>query len=62
MLTGRHEEEVSGLQRNVLKELSKLHERARKAMKNMVKALWPSDTPPESMEGWLTCSRVLGVA
>ena len=27
------------------------HERARKAMKNMAKALWTSDTPTESMEG-----------
>ena len=51
MLTGRHEEEVSGMQNDVLKELTKLHERARKAMKNMAKALWPSDAPPESMEG-----------
>ena len=51
MLTGRHEEEVSGLQSDVLRELSKLHKRARKAMKNMAKALWPSDAPLESMEG-----------
>ena len=51
MLTGREEEEVSGLQSDVLKELPKLHEHARKAMKNMAKALWPSDAPPESMEG-----------
>ena len=51
MLTGRHEEEVSKLQSDVLKELSKLHERAQKAMKNMAEALWPSDAPPESMEG-----------
>lgn len=51
MLTGRHEEEVSGLQSDVLKELAKLHECSRKAMKNMAKALWPSDAPPESMEG-----------
>ena len=51
MLTGHHEDEVSGLQSDILKELSKLHERARKAMKNMAKALWPSDAPPESMEG-----------
>ena len=39
------------LQSDILKELAKLHERARKAMKNMAKALWPSDVPPESMEG-----------
>ena len=42
---------MSGLQSDVLKELSKLHERAWRAMKNMAKALWPSDVPPESMEG-----------
>ena len=42
---------MSGLQSDVLKELSKLHERAREAMNNMAKALWPSDAPPESMEG-----------
>ena len=35
MLTGRKEEEVFGLQSDVLKELSKLQEHARKAMKNM---------------------------
>src|SRR5215216_7524959 len=51
LLTGRQGEEVSGLQSDVLKELSKMHERAWRAMKNMVKALWPSNVPPESMEG-----------
>lgn len=51
MLTGHHEEEVSGLQSDVLKELAKLHEHSRKAMKNMAKALWPSSTPPKSMKG-----------
>ena len=51
MLTGRPEEEMPVLQRDVLKELAKLHERPQKAMKNMAKALWPSDVPSESMEG-----------
>src|SRR5215216_5285969 len=51
LLTGRPEEEVSGFQGNVLKELSAVHARARKAMRSMAKALWPSYTPPESMEG-----------
>ena len=51
MLTGCPEEEGSGLQSDILKELAKLHERARKAMKNMAKTLRPSDVPPESMEG-----------
>ena len=51
LLTGRSDEEVSGFQGDILKELSVVHARARKAMKSMVKALWPSDTPPESMGG-----------
>ena len=51
LLTGHHEEEVSGFRGNVLKELSVVHERAWKAMRSMAKALWPSDAPPESMEG-----------
>ena len=42
---------MSGLQSDVLKELSKLHERTQNTMKNMAKALRPSDVPPESMEG-----------
>ena len=42
---------MSGFQGDVLKELSRVHERPRKAMKSMVKALWPSNAPPESMEG-----------
>ena len=50
LLTRRHEEEVSGFRGDVLKEISGVHERARKAMNSMVKALWPSDAPPESME------------
>ena len=51
LLIDRHEEEVSGLQIDILKELSKLHEHARKAMKNMTKAFWLFDAPPKSMEG-----------
>ena len=35
----------------MLRELSVVHERARKAMKSMGKALWPSGTSPEIMEG-----------
>ena len=50
LLTGSHEEEVSGFRADVLKELSVVHERARKAMGSMAKALWQSDAPPESME------------
>ena len=50
MLTGRPEEEVSGFQGDLLQELTKVHERARKAMRNIAKALWPADSPPGSME------------
>ena len=49
LLTGRPEGEVSGFQGDVLQELSKVHERAQKAMRNMEKALWPSDSPPGMM-------------
>ena len=49
LLTGRPEGEVSGFQGDLLQELSKVHERARKAMRNMAKALWPSDSPPGLM-------------
>ena len=51
MLTGRPEDEMPVLQSDILKELAKLHKHAWKAMKNMAKALWPSDVPPERMEG-----------
>ena len=50
VLTGRPEVEVSGFQGDLLQELSKVHERARKAMRNIAKALWVSDSPPGSME------------
>ena len=50
LLTGRPEGQVYGFQGDVLKEFSAVHARAQKAMRSMVKALWPSDTPPESME------------
>jgi hypothetical protein len=51
LLTGRPQEEVSTYDGNLLKELSKTYEKARKAIKSMAKALWPSDAPPESMAG-----------
>ena len=35
---------------DLLQELSKVHEPARKAMRNIAKALWPADSPPGSME------------
>ena len=50
VLTGRPEGEVSGFQGDLLQELSKVHDRARKAIRSIAKALWPSDSPPGSME------------
>ena len=50
MLTGRSEEEMSGSQGDLLQELSQLHEQAQQAMQSIAKALWPSASPPESME------------
>ena len=50
VLTGWPQEEVSGFQGDLLQELSKVHEQARKAMRNIAKALWPTHSPPGSME------------
>ena len=50
MLTGRPEEEVSGLSDDLLQGLSQMHEQARQAMRSVAKALWPSASPPGSME------------
>ena len=50
MLTGRPEEEMSVSQGDLLQELSQRHERARQAMRSIAKALWPSASPPGSME------------
>ena len=50
VLTGRPEEEVSGFQGGLLQELSKVHERARKAIRSIAKALWLADSPPGSLE------------
>ena len=50
MLTGRLEEEMSGSSVDLLQELSQMHERARHAMQSVAKALWPSASPPGSME------------
>jgi len=41
---------VSGFQGDLLQELSKVHERAWMAMRNIAKALWSADSPPGSME------------
>ena len=50
MLIGRPEEEVSGSSSDLLQGLSQLHEQARQAMWSVAKALWPSDSPPGSMD------------
>ena len=49
LITGRPEEETNTYGRYLLKELTKTHERAQKAMKSMVKALWLIETPLEGM-------------
>jgi hypothetical protein len=49
LLTRRPKEEVNSFGGNLLKELSSVHERARIAMKSMVKALWPTEAPLEGM-------------
>ena len=65
ILTGRPEEKVSGSSSDLLQGLSQLHEQARLAMRSVAKALWPSDSPPGSMEklvelfkGVLRCIRL----
>ena len=50
ILTGRPEEEVSGSSSDLLQKLSQVHEQARLAMQSVAKALWPSASPPGSME------------
>src|SRR3989337_1145804 len=50
ILTGRPEEEVSGSSSDLLQRLSRVHEQARLAMRSVAKALWPSASPPGSME------------
>ena len=49
LLTGRPNEEACSFGHDLLKELSTLHERARKAMMSMCKALWPGEAAPEGM-------------
>ena len=50
ILMGRPEEEVSGSSSDLLQGLSRVHEQARLAMRSVAKALWPSASPPGSME------------
>jgi hypothetical protein len=49
LLTGHPGEEVNSFGRDLLTELLVVHERARKAMKNMIKALWPTEAAPDDM-------------
>ncbi|XBH68280.1 hypothetical protein VPH35_096486 [Triticum aestivum] len=49
LLTGQPWEETSSFGEDLLKELSVIHERARKSMKSMVKALWPTVAAPDDM-------------
>ena len=50
ILTGRPEEEVSGSSSDLLQGLSQVHEQARQVLRIVAKALWPSASPPGSME------------
>ena len=50
ILTARPEEEVSGSSSDLLQRLSQVHEHARLTMRSVAKALWPSASPPGSME------------
>ena len=50
ILTGRPEEEVYGSSSDLLQGLSQVHEQARLAMRSVAKVLWPSASPPGSME------------
>ena len=50
ILIGHPEEEVSGSSSDLLQGLSQVHEQARLAMRSVAKALWPSASPPGSME------------
>ena len=50
IFTGRPEEEVSGSSSDLLQRLSQVHEQAQLAMRSVAKALWPSASPPGSME------------
>ena len=60
MLISRPEEEVFGSQGDLLQELSQVHERARQAMRSVAKALWPSASPPGSMEELVQLSEERG--
>ena len=48
--TGRPDEEVTKSSSDLLQRLPQVHEHARLAMRSVAKALWPSASPPGSME------------
>ena len=50
MLTGQPGEEMSRFSSDLLQELLQVHEQASQAMRSVAKALWPSASPPGSME------------
>ena len=50
MLTGRLVEEMPGSSGDLLPELSQLHKQVRQVMQGIAQALWPSASPPGSME------------
>ena len=50
ILTGHPEEKMSGSSSDLLQGLSRVHEQAWLAMRSVDKALWPSASPPGSME------------
>ena len=50
ILMGRPEEEVSKSSSDLLQGLSQVHEQAQLAMRSVANALWPSASPPGSME------------
>ena len=50
MLTGRPAEEIPGSTGDLLPELSQLHEQVRQVVQGIAQALWPSASPPGSME------------
>ena len=50
ILMGRPDEEVSGSSSDLLQGLLQVHEQAQQAMRSVSKALWPSTSPPGSMD------------
>ena len=49
LFTRHPKEEATSFGGDFLKELSIVHERDRKAMRSMIKELWPNESPPQGM-------------